>query len=77
MSIQVNIHEAKTTLSKIIEQACRGEEVIIAKAGRPMVRLTPIRTQPNGRVFGALRGKAKVDERFFEPLPEEELGSWE
>lgn len=77
MSIQVNIHEAKTTLSKLIEQACRGEEVIIAKAGRPLVRLTPIRSQPNGRVFGALRGKAKVDERFFEPLSEEELGSWE
>lgn len=77
MPIQVNIHEAKTTLSKIIEQACLGEEVIIAKAGRPMVRLIPIRTQPSGRMFGALRGKAKVDERFFAPLSEEELGRWE
>lgn len=77
MSIQVNIHEAKTTLSKIIEQACRGEEVIIAKAGRPMVRLTPIQAQPKGRVFGALCGKAQVDERFFEPLSEEELRAWE
>jgi antitoxin (DNA-binding transcriptional repressor) of toxin-antitoxin stability system len=50
---------------------------MVAKAGRPMVRLTSIQAQTNGRVFGALRGKAKVDERFFEPLSEEELSAWE
>ncbi|RKT47294.1 type II toxin-antitoxin system Phd/YefM family antitoxin [Thiocapsa rosea] len=77
MALQVNIHEAKTQLSKIIARACRGEEVVIAKAGQPLVRLTPIERQPSGRRFGALRGKAKVDERFFDPLPEEELRAWE
>jgi prevent-host-death family protein len=77
MAIQVNIHEAKTQLSKIIARACRGEEIVIAKAGRPLVRLTPIERQSSGRRFGALRGKAQVDERFFDPLPEDELRAWE
>ena len=52
--IQVNIHEAKTQLSKIIDQACRGEEVVIAKAGTPGVRLTPIAPRPSRRQFDAL-----------------------
>lgn len=74
--IQFNIHEAKTQLSKIIERARRGEEVVIARAGKPVVRLVPIAPRPSGRQFGALRGKARVDERFFEPLPEDELRAW-
>jgi prevent-host-death family protein len=77
MALQVNIHEAKTQLSKIIARACRGEEIVIAKAGRPLVRLTPIEPQASGRRFGALQGKATVDARFFEPLPEDELRAWE
>jgi prevent-host-death family protein len=75
--MQVNIHDAKTQLSKLIECACRGEEVVIAKAGKPLVRLTVIEPRQRGRKFGALRGKARVDERFFEPLPEQELQAWE
>ena len=75
--IQVNIHDAKTQLSKLIERALQGEEVIIAKAGKPMVRLATIEPTPQGRKFGAYRGKARIDERFFEPLPEEELEAWE
>ncbi|WP_295392746.1 type II toxin-antitoxin system Phd/YefM family antitoxin [uncultured Thiodictyon sp.] len=74
--IQVNIHEAKTQLSKIVDQACRGEEVVIAKAATPVVRLTPIAPPTSGRRFGALNGKARVDQRFFEPLPEDELRAW-
>ena len=73
----VNIHEAKTNLSKIIEQACEGEEIVIARAGKPVVRLVPVVPPPNHRQFGALRGKATVDQRFFEPLPDDELRSWE
>ena len=69
--LQVNIHEAKTQLSKLIDRACRGEEVVIAKAGKPIVRLTAVEPRELGRQFGALRGKARVDERFFEPLPDE------
>jgi antitoxin (DNA-binding transcriptional repressor) of toxin-antitoxin stability system len=77
MALQVNIHEAKTQLSKIIAWACRGEEIVIAKADQPHQRLIPIEQKPSGRRFGALRGKAKVDERFFDPLPEDELRAWE
>jgi prevent-host-death family protein len=75
--IKVNIHEAKTQLSKLIERACTGEEVTIARAGIPVVRLTPIQPPQHGRRFGAYRGTARVDERFFEPLPEDELKAWE
>ena len=75
--IQVNIHDAKTQLSNLIERACNGEEVTIARAGKPVVRLTPIQPSQHGRRFGAYRGKARVDDRFFEPLPEDELKAWE
>lgn len=75
--LQVNIHDAKTQLSKLIEHARRGEDVIIAKAGKPVARLTAFEERPRGRSFGSLRGKARIDERFFEPLPEEELDAWE
>ena len=74
---QVNIHDAKTRLSKLIEQVSQGEEVIIAKAGIPVARLTAITPAMRGRRFGAMQGRARVDARFFEPLPEAELRSWE
>ncbi len=74
---QVNIHEAKTQLSRLIERASRGEEVIIARAGKPVARLTAISAAPQGRCFGAMKGKANVGDEFFEPLPEEELAAWE
>jgi len=74
---QVNIHDAKTHLSKLIEQAENGEEVIIARAGKPVARLTAITPPARGRRFGAMKGRAQVDERFFEPLPEDELQPWE
>jgi prevent-host-death family protein len=73
---QVNIHEAKTHLSKFIERVSRGEDVIIARAGKPVARLTAIAPVEHGRRFGAMKGKATVDDKFFEPLPEEELAAW-
>lgn len=60
MTIQVNIHEAKTSLSKLIEAVKRGEEVIIARAGKPEVRLVaarPAEEKPKRRQFGAWKGK--------------------
>ena len=75
--IQVNIHHAKTQLSKLIEQVNHGDEVVIAKAGIPVARLTAITPAECGRRFGALRGRARVDDRFFESLPEAELRAWE
>jgi prevent-host-death family protein len=71
------IHEAKTNLSKLIEQACQGEEVVIARGPEPVVRLVPIADVKGRRQPGALRGKLRVGPEFFEPLTDEELARWE
>ena len=73
--ISVNIHEAKTHLSRLLEAALRGEEVTIAKAGRPIVRLVPIERVE--RRPGVAKGLGSFDETFFEPLPPDELDAWE
>ena len=72
----VPIHEAKAKLSKLIERACSGEQIVIARGQRPMARLVPV-AAPVGRKFGAMHGKATVDKAFFEPLPDEILAAWE
>ncbi|MBF0620792.1 MAG: type II toxin-antitoxin system Phd/YefM family antitoxin [Magnetococcales bacterium] len=74
---QYTIHAAKTHLSRIINQALTGEEVIIARGKNPLVKLVPITPLPEGRAFGTLKHTGSVDERFFDPLPEEELAAWE
>lgn len=61
----------------MIERACAGEEVVISKGARPVVRLVPVARKQVGRKFGALRGKLVVDDAFFEPLEEAELEAWE
>jgi prevent-host-death family protein len=71
------IHEAKTNLSKLIEQACQGEEVVIARGPEPVVRLVPIADVKGRRQPGALRGKLRVGREFFEPLADEEIARWE
>ena len=72
----VNVHQAKTQLSRLLAQVEAGEEVVIARRGEPVARL--VRCKPRGkRQFGAMRGKIVVDDRFFDPLPEEELKAWE
>ena len=72
----VNVHEAKTQLSRLLAQAEAGEEVIIARNGQPVARL--VRCQPRGkREFGAWRGRLVVNDSFFDPLPEAELAAWE
>jgi len=73
----VTIHKAKTELSKLIEKACRGEEIVIARGKKPVVRLVAIKDTKGQRKPGALRGKLKVGPEFFEPLPPEELDAWE
>jgi len=73
----VKIHHAKTHLSRLIEQACEGEEVIIARDDQPLVRLQPLRGKKGDRKPGCLKGKLTVGPEFFEPLPEEELKHWE
>ncbi|MFZ0802471.1 MAG: type II toxin-antitoxin system prevent-host-death family antitoxin [Terriglobales bacterium] len=73
----ITIHKAKTNLSKLIEKACRGEEIVIARGANPVVRLVPIADPRGNRKPGALKGKLKVGPEFFEPLPPEELKFWE
>ena len=75
--MKVSIHAAKTRLSRLIEAACAGEEVVIARGKHPVVRLVPITTAAPARKFGAMRGRAKAGRAFFEPLPDEELAAWE
>ena len=74
---QYSIHAAKTNLSRLIEEARSGGEVIIAKGQTPVVRLTPIPAQKTGRRFGAMAGRFEVPESFFEPMSEEELSDWD
>lgn len=74
--INVTIHVAKTTLSKLIERACAGEEVIISRGDHPVVRLVAVATTAPRRAFGALKGTLKVPDSFFEPLPPDELDHW-
>ncbi|HKM47874.1 MAG TPA: type II toxin-antitoxin system prevent-host-death family antitoxin [Terriglobales bacterium] len=73
----ITIHKAKTELSRLIEKACRGEEIVIARGKKPVVRLVAIEDKQGQRKPGALRGKLKVGPEFFEPLPPEELDAWE
>ena len=70
------VHNAKTNLSKLIEKAEAGEEVIIARRDTPAVRLVPVAAKAVQRQFGAYKGQATVDEAFFEPLPDAELEAW-
>ena len=71
---QVNIHEAKTQLSKLIAD---GEEVVIARYGEPVARLVPIRPPAARRVPGTARGQFRVPKEFFDPLPPEILNAFE
>lgn len=70
------MHAAKTHLSRLIQDACNGEDVVIARRNVPMVRLVPVRRVPKRRKFGAMKGRARVSSAFFEPLPPEELAAW-
>jgi len=73
----VKIHHAKTHLSRLIEQACEGEEIIIARGDQPLVRLQPLREKKGQRKPGSMKGKLEIGPEFFEPLPEDELQAWE
>ncbi|HVK85452.1 MAG TPA: type II toxin-antitoxin system prevent-host-death family antitoxin [Kofleriaceae bacterium] len=72
----VNMHEAKTTLSQIVEQAERGEEIVIARAGVPVAKLVAFRVGAR-RQLGQWRGRVRVADDFDAPLPEDELRAWE
>lgn len=70
MTDTVNIHEAKTHLSRLVERVEAGEEVVIARAGRPVARLVPYRAIRAPRVPGQWAGKVWISDDFDAPLPE-------
>ena len=77
MATQVNIHEAKTHLSRLLERVKEGEEIIIAKAGKPLARLVPVIEQHARRTPGSAQGRIKLSADFEAPLPEEILEAFE
>jgi prevent-host-death family protein len=73
VSKAINIHEAKTHLSRLVDQAATGKEVIIAKAGKPMARLVPLAAAPSPKKLGMLKGKIKIPDDFNAPLDADTL----
>jgi prevent-host-death family protein len=71
------IHQAKTNLSRLIEKAERGEEVVIMRGKTPVVRLVPINKTAKTRPVGLFQGEFEVPDSFFDPLPDDELAAWE
>ena len=74
METLVNVHEAKTQLSRLLERVREGEVFILAKAGKPYARLVPLE-EKGPRKPGLIQGS--IDDTFFDPLPKEELEAWE
>lgn len=74
--VTVNVHEAKTNLSRLLVQVEMGDEVIIARNGEPVARLVRWHRRGTPR-FGSWKGRIVVDDSFFDPLPEQELTAWE
>ena len=73
---KVNVGEAKANLSKLLAQVEAGEEVVIARNGKPVARL--VKCKPKGKPqAGVWKGKINIPDSFFDPLPEEELKLWE
>lgn len=77
MTYEVNIHEAKTHLSRLLQRVMAGEEIIIAKSGVPVARLVPIKQARTRRVAGSARGQIWIAEDFDTPLPEDLLQAFE
>lgn len=73
----VNVHEAKTHLSKLIDAVMKGEVIIIAKAGKPAVKLVPVTVEKPKRQLGILKGKIRIADDFDAPLPDDILASFE
>ena len=77
MATTVNVHEAKTHFSKLLRRVRQGEEIIVAKAGKPVAKLVPVAPGAVRRVPGSARGKITVAENFDAPLPDELLDAFE
>lgn len=73
----VSVHEAKTHLSRLLREIEAGREVEITRSNRVVARIVPPAAPKPGKRIGLLKGQIAIDERFFEPLPEDELAAWE
>ncbi|GAB6852785.1 type II toxin-antitoxin system Phd/YefM family antitoxin [Paraburkholderia kururiensis] len=72
-----NIHEAKTTLSRLVDAAMAGEDVVISKRGKPAVRLVPVDSEKPLRRFGVMRGAIRIADDFDAPLPDDIVAAFE
>lgn len=72
----VSVHEAKTHLSRLIEKVLAGEEVIVERNHKPVIKLVPVQPPKKKPLLGALKGQFELDDAFFEPLSEEDLSVW-
>jgi prevent-host-death family protein len=73
----VNVHEAKTHLSRLLAEVARGEEIVIARSGKPVARLVPVVASGGARRIGIDRGRVVIAPDFDAPLPEEFLAAFE
>ena len=73
----VNIHEAKTHLSRLLAEVAAGEEIVIAKAGKPVARIVPVAGQRPERVLGIDKGSVVINDDFDAPLPDEMVAGFE
>ena len=76
-SSTVNIHEAKTHLSRLLERVSDGEEIVIAKAGKPVARLSSVDAKRKALPYGMLKGKLKIRAGFDDPLPDDFIAALE
>jgi prevent-host-death family protein len=74
---QVNVHEAKTHLSRLLEEVAAGSEIVIARAGEPVARLTSIKPETRARKPGFLKGRIRIATDFDAPLPDELVDAFE
>lgn len=75
--VMYNIHDAKSQLSKLIDAAQRGDQVIIAKAGKPVAILSPLPSNRSARVRGLLKGEGQLSPEFDDPLPADMIDAFE
>jgi prevent-host-death family protein len=73
----VNVHEAKTHFSRLLDRAQEGQEFVIAKAGRPVARLGPLERQARKRRLGLLDGQFRIPDDFNQPVPDEVIAAFE
>ena len=73
----VNIYEAKTQLSKLVDRAAQGEDIVIARNGKPVARMTTLKAEKRPLKFGMLKGKVWIADDFDAPLPDNVIASFE